>query len=54
MKHRDDSNVGTIKEDPKITMVNMLKDLEEKISMSKGLNNMYGQMGNFSREIWKL
>lgn len=51
MKHTDDPNVGTIKEDAKITMINMLKDLEEKISMSKDLNNMYGQMGNFSRDM---
>lgn len=32
-------------------MINMLKDLEEKISMSKDLNNIYGQMGNFSRDM---
>lgn len=51
MKHRDDPNVGTIKEDAKITMTNMLKDLEEKNSVSKDLNNMYGQMGNFSRDM---
>lgn len=32
-------------------MINMLKDLEEKISMSKDLNNMYGQIENFSRDM---
>lgn len=35
----------------KITMTNMLKDLEEKTNMLKDLDNMYEQMENFSRDM---
>ena len=37
--------------DARITMINMLKDLEEKITMQKDLDNMYEQMGDFSRDM---
>lgn len=48
-KHRMTQMSQLSDRDTKITMINMLKDLEEKINMLKDLDNMYEQMVNFSR-----